>query len=477
MLGVWQLVDSFHPQYVFIVDGVTILTLADAYNHCAATSSTAGFKGCEIWDYSFSNGIPEFLNAQPWPNDGSEAANVHVHLGPGTIDVCEGMGDRHGLVCGTGLNPSFCWFIGSGVVEGAGRSNSSGTFGTRIVAGSAFAGCATGEAAANPTPANAVVVIGDVAYSGGIIVSRNTFGSRLTNVTVDANFVQNASCLEFQNAQEQSGIEHVNCVNYSRFGIWVHGLKSNNAHIIDSEVNGCLASSTACLISNATVPVEIDNTIFRSVDGLTVNATNTQSAPVSTTPGAITCASGIVTLVPPGTMNFSLLSGLAFAPGTAAAPNYINVTNLGMYNGIFPINSVSGSPINQITYSLQPSVSCSSSSTTGMSGAAVALVPNNAIILCSLPGGAGTNYYCADQATTSPMGIKLTQVHVEHSGYAILATGASTSVNIDTPTLSPSSNYNGVHIDSNTGCLIPPMCSSTLPGATEPWTVRVTNLV
>jgi hypothetical protein len=57
--GSWVILDSFHPQYVFVVDGTTIPSLKDAVNHCIASGNLAG---CEIWDYSFTNASPEIMN-------------------------------------------------------------------------------------------------------------------------------------------------------------------------------------------------------------------------------------------------------------------------------------------------------------------------------------------------------------------------------------------------------------------------------
>jgi len=146
---------------IFIVDGVRYQNIGQAYADCTNLSGNYHYTRCEIWDYNLVNG--EAMNSLPWdPNGGSGYTPFDLHLGPGTLKIC----DSSGGICGSS---GFTFVIPRlSRVTGAGRTSSLAG-GTVIQAGNLFT--------ANP---KTLVQVGDAD-------STASFGSVLSNVTVDCN--------------------------------------------------------------------------------------------------------------------------------------------------------------------------------------------------------------------------------------------------------------------------------------------------
>lgn len=365
---------------IFIVDGFRYANISDAWTACK--NSTYLF--CEIWDYNLAGPNGEVMNSLPWTTNAGDTKTVDLHLGTGTLTICS-----------TGCTPFTFVVPRLWRVTGAGRNGGSTNAGTVIQAGTGFSG---------PPAGRALVQVGS--DFGSI-----SFGSLLSSVTVDCNKTSNCTGVEVVDAQEQSGLEHVNIVNYTVKGLWVHGSNAQNSHYTDVEVNGC-TSSTNCPIVVGTVPLEIDNVpALRPISGITVNPVNTLNTNISATV-APSWLSGTATYTVGST------SGLGVG--------YVSISKIsasggsgGNYNGTYPI-TVTGSTTFTVSIPLNPG--------TATAGAGnVALVPDHDVLVCS-----GSGSTCGDGAShgINPTTVTFVGAHFEHGQYGIDALGSSTTLDL-----------------------------------------------
>jgi hypothetical protein len=318
------------------------------------------------------------MNSLPWDPSGIPANGYipfDLHLGPGTLKICD-------TSCG-----SFPFVIPRlSRVTGTGRTSDSLASGTVIQAGSSF-----------PTTGKTLVQIGDVDGSA-------SFGTLLSSVTVDCNYVAKCTGLENSSAQEQSGLEHVNVVNYSIRGIYIHGPLAQNSHYTDLEVNGCLiqASCLITTINNATVPLEIDNVpALRPIDGITVN-------PNKTVQYTITNA---VFGTPDTT--FTANNSLSSLTGTV----YVTISgvNPSGYNGTYKVDASNPTSF-QVKIGTNPGMYTSSSGK-------AAVVPTDDVLVCSDT--------CPDTGdTASPTPVTFIASHFEHGGFGVDAKGSHTTLDL-----------------------------------------------
>ena len=369
---------------VFIVDGSRYKTIGDAYAAC----TTAGYNRCEIWDYNLvaaNGGAGEVMDALPWLPNGS-GTPFYLHLGPGTLKICDTLS-----VCTAGL--TFVIPKLSRVV-GAGRTSDTQVGGTVIQAGAAFL----------TTGTNTLVRIGDTP-------SDNSFGVLLSQVTVDCNYKAGCTGIENSSAQEQSGIEHVNVINYATRGIYVHGSNAQNSHYTDVEVNGCLNTSI-CIIASTTVPFEIDNVpSLRPISGITVNPVNTTVDAI----GAATCSGGVASLG---------VSGSTFTSGQYVSVSQVSVNG---YNGVYQLTSGTGASV------LKYSLACPGSG----SGGSAALVPTYDVLLCS-----GST--CNDHSVINPTPVTFVGAHFEHGQYGVDVLGAGATLDLIGGSCPNSNGYSDV---------------------------------
>ena len=283
-------------------------------------------------------------------------------------------------------------------MTGSGRTSGSQASGTTIQAGTGF-------------PSNRVLVqLGD-GTSGSPIAS---FGSLLSSVTVDCNAKTGCTGVENFSAQEQSGLEHVNVINYANKGIYVHGSFAQNSHYTDVEVNGCTVSSSTCPIQvtpTVTTPVEIDNVpALRPIEGITVNPVGTSNSGVQ----SISATSGDATIT----------ATTAFV-GTLAANDYVTISGVLLsstgsgttnFNGTYQVRTPSGSTFHVTIGTVSDTCSspCSGS---------VALVPTSGVVVCSGITG------CADNSG-NPTTVTFVGAHFENAGKGIDAKGAQTTLNL-----------------------------------------------
>jgi hypothetical protein len=368
---------------VFIVDGFRYKTIGDAYSAC----TTAAYTRCEIWDYNLivaNSGNGEVMDSLPWDKNGS-GTPIDLRLGPGTLKICN--------ACTV---PNQFTFVVPRLshVTGVGRTSSGVVGGTVIQAGTNFS---------NGT----LVQIGD---GNG---SSPSFGSMLSNVTVDCNYVASCIGIENFNGQEQSGLEHVNVVNYATKGLYIHSANAQNSHYTDVEVNGCLISG-ACIMTSATVPLEIDNVpALRPIEGITVNPVN------------------IRTLNPLGTATYvSPNAEIAVTSSSFVAGNWVSIANVGVngYNGTYQLTT--GTNSSKLVYPVPGPLGSSS-------GGTASLVPTYDVFICS---GASP---CTD-TTPNPTPVTFVGAHFEHGQYGIDAHGASTMLDLIGGSCPNTSGYSDV---------------------------------
>jgi hypothetical protein len=376
---------------IFIVDGVRYANIGAAYAACTA----AAYSRCEIWDYNLivaNGGAGEAMNSLPWDPNGSTSNGYvpfELHLGPGTLKICD-----------AGCSTGFTFVVPRlSKVTGAGRTSDTLAGGTVIQAGSSFP--TTGH--------NTLVRIGDADNS-------NSFGTLLSSVTVDCNYKSGCGGIENSSAQEQSGLEHVNVVNYSYKGIYIHGPYAQNSHYTDVEVNGCL-SSASCIIGTTpvigatTVPLEIDNVpALRPIVGITVNPVDTVNSNIASVSWSATPT--------PARSTYTVGSTNGFAVG-----NYVSIQNVAPaatvlgsnFNGTFPIYAVVSGTVFSVA---MPNPGYVATSNTGNA----ALVPEYDVLVCS-----GSS--CTD-STVSPTTVTFVGPHFEHAQYGIDAQGQGTTLNL-----------------------------------------------
>jgi hypothetical protein len=266
------------------------------------------------------------------------------------------------------------------------------------------------------------------------------------NLTVDCHQVANCTAIEIQNAQEQSGPVFVNAVNYTSRCLWVHGMVSSigtdNSSAFDIECNGNVSTTPGATMSPSTIPVEFDNTKSRGIIQATINPVNSNTGiNLRTGTGinaAITCSGG-----PSYTATVTSTTGSAgmIPANWSNTPPYslsayvqiIGITTGTGWNNTWPVTSIvpgASGTFNIVGGGICPTVGSGS-------GATATLEPSADIIVCS---GTLCAYGAEGNTSNNPTEVSLIQVHMEHAGVGVFATGANTTVNIVAPTTTVSKN-------------------------------------
>jgi hypothetical protein len=220
---------------------------------------------------------------------------------------------------------------------------------------------------------------------------------------------------------------------------------ANCTAIVDIECNGNVSTTPGATMSPSTVPVEFDNTKSRGIiqaTMATINPVNSNTAiNLRTGTGinaAITCSTG-----PPYTATVTSTTGSAGTIPTnwSNTPPYslsayvqiIGITTGTGWNNTWPVTSIV--PGASGTFTIVGGGICP---TVGSgSGATATLEPSADIIVCS---GTGCAYGAEGNTSNNPTQVSLIQVHMEHAGVGVFATGANTTVNIVAPTTTVSKN-------------------------------------
>jgi hypothetical protein len=479
---------------LFLVNPGGNTSFGAAYTQCTGSSSPV-YNTCEVWDCNLAK-TGETMMMSPWNFDGTETP-VHLRFCPGVVtvygplivprnSVIEGAGrsagaGNNGTVI-QAVSPAVAAFGGVGYIAinsggtsctgGSGSVSWSGGTGSGASATYTTAGGNLAITMVNPgggygtsqagAPVPSVVVTGcspslTAVLSGSVVIIGDTnenpanavFGSRLMNLTVDCNQVANCTAVEIQNTQEQCGPVFVSAINYTSRCLWVHGMVkaigTDNSSAFDMECNGNTSTTPNPGMSPSTVPVEFDNTKSRGIIQATINPVNSIT-PIGLRTGttgsneAITCSGGVGTVTLPGTT--ALPANWSNTPPYSlnAYVTIAGITGGTVWNNTWPINSIHISPGSfNIVGGICPIVG------TGPTATAT-LEPSADIIVCS---GSSCAYGAEGNTLNNPTEVSLIQVHMEHAGTGVFATGSNTSVNMVAPTTTVGGNsmYASVTID------------------------------